>query len=83
MTTGRLSSTLRSPTRIIDSSSLVDPPSAINSTDQEKDEGNKLKVRALLKRMRIQIWAGTITGFVIALAIGAAFIAVVRRSRSI
>ncbi|WWC59749.1 uncharacterized protein I303_102311 [Kwoniella dejecticola CBS 10117] len=32
--------------------------------------------RNLIKRMRIQIWAGTATGFLLALAIGAAFIAV-------
>lgn len=31
----------------------------------------------LVKRMRIQIWAGTGVGFFIALCIGAAFIAVV------
>ncbi|WRT64504.1 uncharacterized protein IL334_001436 [Kwoniella shivajii] len=34
------------------------------------------KRKKLIKRMRIQIWAGTITGFLLALAIGAAFIAV-------
>ncbi|WWD00894.1 hypothetical protein V866_007832 [Kwoniella sp. B9012] len=32
--------------------------------------------RKLIRRMRIQIWAGTIVGFLLALAIGAAFIAV-------
>jgi hypothetical protein len=32
----------------------------------------------LIKRMRIQIWAGTLIGFFISLCIGAAFIVVVR-----
>jgi high-affinity iron transporter len=35
------------------------------------------RVKQIVRRMRIQIWAGTLTGFFIALCIGAAFIAVV------
>ncbi|KIR43281.1 high-affinity iron transporter [Cryptococcus deuterogattii 99/473] len=33
------------------------------------------KTKRILRRMRIQIWAGTLTGFVIAVAVGSAFIA--------
>lgn len=68
---GEVSSTLLDrdqtpPARVGDASDLV----------EEKDEGAK-RVQRLIRRMRIQIWAGTISGFVIALSIGAAFIAVV------
>ena len=48
--------------------------SDINANAQEDES---VRTRKLLKRMRIQIWAGTAAGFLIALAIGAAFIAVV------
>nr|XP_031857478.1 uncharacterized protein CI109_007097 [Kwoniella shandongensis]KAA5524550.1 hypothetical protein CI109_007097 [Kwoniella shandongensis] len=41
------------------------------TSDQAKADRAKL-----IKRMRVQIWAGTATGFLIALGIGAAFIAV-------
>jgi len=41
------------------------------------DEEERKRTAKLLRRMRIQIWAGTLTGFFLALCIGAAFIAVV------
>jgi len=41
------------------------------------DEEEKKRTAKLLRRMRLQIWAGTLTGFFLALCIGAAFIAVV------
>lgn len=40
------------------------------------DEARAAGVKKLLKRMRVQIWAGALAGFLVALAIGAAFIAV-------
>lgn len=40
-------------------------------------ETDKERRAKLVRRMRIQIWAGTAAGFFIALCIGAAFIAVV------
>jgi high-affinity iron transporter len=43
------------------------------------DEEDKKRTAKLLRRMRIQIWAGTLVGFFLALCIGAAFIAVVSR----
>lgn len=46
---------------------------AVNPAD---DGAHNARVHRILKRMRIQIWAGTLTGFFISLAIGAAFIAV-------
>jgi high-affinity iron transporter len=46
---------------------------AVGPGDGEHNE----KVKKILKRMRIQIWAGTLVGFFISLCIGAAFIAVV------
>ncbi|OXC70926.1 hypothetical protein AYX13_00343 [Cryptococcus neoformans] len=44
--------------------------------DQLSEEEEIKKTKRILRRMRIQIWAGTLTGFVIAVAVGAAFIAV-------
>jgi high-affinity iron transporter len=41
------------------------------------DEEERKRIAKLLKRMRLQIWAGTLAGFFLALCIGAAFIAVV------
>ena len=41
------------------------------------DEEERKRTAKLLKRMRLQIWAGTLAGFFLALCIGAAFIAVV------
>lgn len=41
------------------------------------DEADRKSTEKLLKRMRLQIWAGTLAGFFLALCIGAAFIAVV------
>ena len=79
MTTGRLDSSTASPHHA-ESSTLIDGPLA-QSTLQEKDEQAQLRIKALLKRMRIQIWAGTIAGFIVALSIGGAFIAVVRVSK--
>lgn len=40
------------------------------------DGAHNARVKKIIKRMRVQIWAGTLTGFFIALCIGAAFIAV-------
>lgn len=40
-------------------------------------DDRQTQTQKLVRRMRLQIWAGTISGFIIALAIGAAFIAVV------
>lgn len=40
------------------------------------DGAHNARVKRIIKRMRIQIWAGTFVGFFIALCIGAAFIAV-------
>jgi high-affinity iron transporter len=48
-----------------------------NEQGGNRDVNKIEQTRKLVRRMRWQIWAGTITGFVIALAIGAAFIAVV------
>ena len=45
------------------------------SPDQEQADLDNRKT--IIKRMRIQIWAGTIAGFLVAVCIGAAFIAVV------
>lgn len=47
-----------------------------SATGFDNDANHNARVKNIVKRMRIQIWAGTITGFFIALCIGAAFIAV-------
>ncbi|KAL1413070.1 high-affinity iron permease [Vanrija albida] len=51
-----------------------------NETDEhafgDHDQEHNAQVKTLIKRMRWQIWAGTLTGLAIALVIGAAFIAV-------
>jgi len=75
MTTGRLQGPNSSP-HDAESSTLAGVADS-TLTETEQDEANRLRIRILIKRMRIQIWAGTITGFVVALAIGGAFIAVV------
>lgn len=49
----------------------------VDTGDAAADNHRSTQVQKLLKRMRIQIWAGALTGFLVALAIGAAFIAVV------
>jgi high-affinity iron transporter len=67
MTTGRLA-----PNSDNDASTL---PSLQNGVSA--DESDKKSTAKILKRMRLQIWAGTLAGFVLALIIGAAFIAVV------
>jgi high-affinity iron transporter len=41
------------------------------------EEYHNQRVKKIIRRMRIQIWAGTFVGFFISLCIGAAFIAVV------
>ncbi|WVQ98338.1 hypothetical protein IAU59_005461 [Kwoniella sp. CBS 9459] len=64
MLTGKLASEDNSTTS-------VDNPAAANGSPEDLE-----KRRKLIRRMRIQIWAGTISGFLLALAIGAAFIAV-------
>ena len=45
-------------------------------TEDERDQ-----VRILVRRMKTQIWAGTLAGLAVATAIGAAFIVIVRVSR--
>ncbi|ORX37335.1 iron permease FTR1/Fip1/EfeU [Kockovaella imperatae] len=50
-------------------------PSSTGSGSAESLDDIK-RTQKLIKRMRIQIWAGTLTGFFIALSIGAGFIAV-------
>ncbi|TXT15962.1 hypothetical protein VHUM_00465 [Vanrija humicola] len=51
-----------------------------NETDEhafgDHDQEHNAQVKTLIKRMRWQIWAGTLTGLLISLIIGAAFIAV-------
>ncbi|WWC86615.1 uncharacterized protein L201_001492 [Kwoniella dendrophila CBS 6074] len=47
-----------------------------NDDSQISPADNSERRRKLIRRMRIQIWAGTTAGFLLALAIGAAFIAV-------
>ncbi|OCF33775.1 high-affinity iron permease CaFTR1 [Kwoniella heveanensis CBS 569] len=70
MLTGKLASEDNSTTSL-------DNPDAIASGNPAHGTPEDLeKRRKLIRRMRIQIWAGTIAGFVLALAIGAAFIAV-------
>lgn len=51
--------------------------SAADAEDLTNPLTDKERRAKLVKRMRIQIWAGTAVGFFIALCIGAAFIAVV------
>ena len=46
----------------------------------ENDAYHNSRVKKIVRRMRIQIWAGTFVGFFIALCIGAAFIAVVSKT---
>jgi high-affinity iron transporter len=69
----------------------LSPDSAIRATTENPDDNGETSITSehekddakarhnLIKRMRIQIWAGTLAGFIIALAIGGAFIAVVSR----
>jgi high-affinity iron transporter len=76
MTTGKLSPSSIPSTQRHETHSLLEGQDP-NIRAQEKDEENRVRIAKLIKRMRIQIWAGTIGGFIIALAIGAAFIAVV------
>jgi high-affinity iron transporter len=75
MSTGKLSSSSSS-TDGLESSTLLEGHDAAARSRDKADE-NKARTTRLIRRMRIQIWAGTIIGFIIALAIGAAFIAVV------
>lgn len=86
MTTGRLSSAQASSSvpslHNFEDSTLLEPaPAGTGGADAqpttEQDDASAKRVAKLIKRMRWQIWAGTISGFVVALAIGAAFIAIV------
>ena len=77
MVTGRFSG-FDTSVRHSESNRLVGADSTNATTTQENDGAKQQRIRALIKRMRLQIWAGTICGFVVALAIGGAFIAVVR-----
>ncbi|EIW73487.1 hypothetical protein TREMEDRAFT_42374 [Tremella mesenterica DSM 1558] len=47
-----------------------------NEMDASSSIDDEARVKGIVRRMRIQIWAGVLVGFFIALAIGAAFIAV-------
>ena len=56
----------------------ADSPAASSNGENVASEKDDLDTRkTIIRRMRIQIWAGTLSGFFIALCIGAAFIAVV------
>ena len=57
--------------------SSTDEGDDTSQANQRNSEDREMQIRKLLKRMRIQIWAGALAGFLLALAIGAAFIAVV------
>ncbi|KAJ9121663.1 hypothetical protein QFC22_002283 [Naganishia vaughanmartiniae] len=53
------------------------PTTTTTITTLETDEtGGVDKLKRIIRRMRIQIWAGTAVGFLVSLCIGAAFIAV-------
>ncbi|GJJ10821.1 hypothetical protein Clacol_005049 [Clathrus columnatus] len=55
----------------------IDPAKENNSTSTPSvNEDDTVRVRRLIKKLRWQIFLGAISGFVIALAVGAAFIAV-------
>lgn len=65
------------------SADSTDGHSNVNATSEEEhpeesNTQNEVRVNQIIRRMRIHIWTGTLIGFAIALAIGAAFIAVVR-----
>lgn len=53
---------------------------ASGGSDSPGDAKRETEIRKVLKRMRLQIWAGALSGFCLALIIGAAFIAVVSQS---
>ena len=48
------------------------PAGRVEGSEAERDE-----VRLLVRRMKMQIWAGTLAGLGLATAIGAAFIVIV------
>ncbi|KAK4685498.1 high-affinity iron transporter, partial [Tremellales sp. Uapishka_1] len=76
MTTGRITTAESSSS---DEKTVVDGrvTSEADVTPKLEDDGEtKRRTQRLIKRMRIQIWAGTLSGFIIALSLGAAFIAV-------
>lgn len=78
-----------------ETSSLLEPENDVNGNGTttaaarpiaiagERSPEENLRLKKLVRRMRIQVWAGAGAGFLIALAIGAAFIAVVSTSRVI
>jgi high-affinity iron transporter len=72
MTTGKAVDTDSTLTSQLDSHHVLEDDQT-NTRDVSRVE----QTHKLVRRMRWQIWAGTIAGFIIALAIGAAFIAVV------
>lgn len=45
--------------------------------EETLDSEEKMRLAGVIRRMKLQIWAGTISGLIIATAIGAAFIAIV------
>lgn len=70
MTTGQLES----------STAPSSSDEAATETDSPSESKRETEIRKVLKRMRLQIWAGALGGFCLALVIGAAFIAVVSTS---
>jgi len=66
-----------SSTLLDDSPGTAETPSTLVTPTEQVEDEQTVKIRKLIRRMRLQIWAGTISGFIVALAIGAAFIAVV------
>ncbi|KAJ9107945.1 hypothetical protein QFC19_002688 [Naganishia cerealis] len=74
MTSGKLTSKDQ-PVSTVDKGET--PPSTTISTLDSDETGGVDKLKRIIRRMRIQIWAGTLVGFLVSLCIGAAFIAVV------
>lgn len=62
--------------QLMSSGRLSHTESIDSATNPEDDGAHNTRVKKIVKRMRIQIWAGTLAGFFISLCIGAAFIAV-------
>ncbi|KAJ9114381.1 hypothetical protein QFC20_001524 [Naganishia adeliensis] len=69
MTSGRLT-----PARTVEDKD--GDTTAQSTVTDDADVGGADKLKRIIRRMRIQIWAGTLVGFLVSLCIGAAFIAV-------
>lgn len=84
MTSGKITSSTTTTTNGRTSSpsdSSNDGVASPSNGSVTKEESDLAIQKTLIKRMRIQIWAGTLAGFFVALCIGAAFIAVVRPNK--